>query len=290
MPEARLYLQLLRPHQWLKNTFVFVGLVFGHAFDEGPLVVQSLVAFVSFCLLSSAVYVVNDYLDRERDRLHPEKSRRPLASGQVSPTLALLIGGGCALLGLALAGAVSAALFAVAMGYLSLNAVYNLGGKQVVLLDVFLIAGGFMLRLLAGTVGLGIAPSYWLLLCGFLLTLFLGFAKRRAELGVLQEDSAHHRQVLSHYNKALLDLMMAVVSAAVVVTYSLYTVSPDTILLHGTDKLFYTVPLVLFGLFRYLYLLHCRGGGGDPALHLLKDVQLQIAVGAWLITTLLLLI
>ena len=280
------YLRLLRPHQWVKNSFVFVGLIFGHAWGDPSMWRGSVAAFAAFCALSSAVYVANDWLDREQDRAHPDKRHRPIASGQVNEKLALLLGLACLVAGLAVAWSVGPALLAVGLAYLVLNAAYNLGGKHVVLLDVFMIAAGFMLRILAGTVGVGVAPSHWLLLCGFSLTLFLGFAKRRAELAALQaEDAAAHRRVLSEYSPALLDKMIAVVMSAVVVTYSLYTVSPETIALHGTGELIYTVPFVLYGMFRYLYLLHLRGGGGDPAAELLRDRHLQAAVVGWLVVT-----
>jgi len=279
-------LKLLRPHQWVKNTFVFVGLLFGHAWGDAALLTASVCAFAAFCALSSAVYVVNDWIDREQDRAHPVKCRRPLASGQVGGLAAAFLAVGCLALGLGLAAYVGTPLVLIALAYLALNLVYNLGAKHVVLLDVFIIAAGFMLRILAGTLGVGLSPSHWLLLCGFSLTLFLGFAKRRAELTALRgRDAASHRRVLSHYSPAMLDKMIAVVISAVVVTYSLYTVSPETIALHGTHNLIYTVPFVLYGLFRYVFLLHRREGGGDPAVELLRDRHLQMAVLGWLAVT-----
>jgi 4-hydroxybenzoate polyprenyltransferase len=280
------HLRLLRPHQWIKNGFVFVGLLFGHAWSDAGRVGLALAAFAGFCLLSSAIYVFNDLIDREQDRLHPDKRRRPLASGTVGVPAALLLLTFCGAAGLAIGiaqGPVQAAIFGA---YLVLNSAYTLGLKQVVILDVFIIAAGFMLRILAGTSGIGIAPSHWLLLCGLLLTLFLGFAKRRAELNALAEDSASHRKVLEHYSPALLDQMISVVSAGVLVAYSLYTVAPETVRLHGTPYLIYTVPFVLYGMFRYLFLLHRRGGGGDPALELLGDRHLLGASAGWLIVTL----
>ena len=275
-------LRLLRPHQWVKNGFVFVGLVFGHAWHDAGVVLAALLAFGGFCLTASAVYVMNDLIDREQDRLHPQKCRRPLACGAVGvgPALAAALaclGGGLAL-GWA-AGPLVAALLGV---YLAVNLGYSLGLKHVVILDVFLIAAGFMLRLLAGTVGLGIAPSLWLLLCGLMLTLFLGFAKRRAELNALEEDSAGHRRVLEHYTPAMLDQFIGVAAAATVIAYSLYTVSPDTVSLHGTRWLIATVPFVLYGLLRYLFLLHRRGGGGDAAKELVTDFHLLAACCGWL--------
>jgi 4-hydroxybenzoate polyprenyltransferase len=283
------YLRLLRPHQWVKNSFVLVGLLFGHAWHEPARVWDSVGAFVAFCLISSAVYVVNDLVDREQDKLHPQKSRRPLASGEARVRWAAWMAVLAAAFGLMLASAISGALLGLCVAYLMLNAAYTGGAKHVVLLDVFMISCGFMLRILAGTVGVSIEPSHWLLLCGFALTLFLGFAKRRAELAACQGSGAAHRKVLSQYTPALLDNMIAVVMSAVVVTYSLYTVSAETIQVHGTDRLIYTVPFVLYGLFRYLFLLHRRGGGGDPASELLADRHLQLAVAGWLVVTIALL-
>jgi 4-hydroxybenzoate polyprenyltransferase len=275
-------LRLLRPHQWLKNGFVFVGLLFGHAWHSPDKVSQALLAFAAFCLLASGVYVLNDLVDRERDRQHPKKRLRPLASGTVTVPVALVTAAACLSGGLILAfnGAGHAPWLFVA--YLVLNVAYSLGFKHVVILDVFIIAAGFMLRLLVGTLGLGIAPSQWLLLCGLMLTLFLGFAKRRAELLALTSDSGVHRRVLEHYSPALLDQFITVAAAGTVVSYSLYTVSADTVALHGTSGLIYTLPFVLYGMFRYLFLLHRRGGGGDPAQELLADPHLIVAFLGWL--------
>lgn len=281
--------RLLRPHQWIKNGFVFVGLLFGHAWSDSHRLSLALLAFAAFCLASSAVYVLNDIVDREQDRRHPKKKDRPLASGAVSVQAALVLGAVCLGSALALAFAVGGALLAFIGGYLLLNVAYTHRLKHVVILDVFIIASGFMLRLLAGTVGVGIAPSHWLLLCGLMLTLFLGFAKRRAELNVLMEASHGHRRVLEHYSAGMLDQLITIAASATVIAYSLYTVSPDTVAMHGTSWLIATVPFVLYGLMRYLYLLHRRGGGGDPASELLGDKHLLLAFVGWLATTLILL-
>lgn len=278
-------IQLLRPHQWLKNGFVLVGLLFAHAWNDGAKLSHALIAFVAFCLLSSAVYVFNDFLDREADRLHPQKRNRPLAAGRVSVKVALMVMAMCLAGGLWLACTTSAAPWVFVL-YIAMNIAYSLGLKQVVVLDVFLIASGFMLRLLAGTVGIGIVPSQWLLLCGLMLTLFLGFAKRRAELVLLPEDSVGHRAVLEHYSEALLDQFITIVAAGTIVSYSLYTVSAETVTLHGSNHLMMTVPFVLYGLLRYLFRLHRRGGGGDPARELLMDGHLIVAVLGWLVTVL----
>ena len=278
-------LRLLRPHQWLKNGFVFVGLLFGHAWHDPAQATAALLAFAAFCLLSSAVYVFNDYIDREQDRRHPEKKKRPLASGAVSVPAALALGAVCLAAGLALAVGGHRAAWILG-AYLVLNAAYSRGPKHVVVLDVFIIAAGFMLRILAGTVGIGIPPTHWLLLCGLMLTLFLGFAKRRAELALLAGDAVQHRVVLQAYTTGFLDRAITVCAAGVVASYALYTLSEDTATLHGTSRLVFTLPWVLLGMFRYLYRLHFRGGGGDPADELLRDPLLAAATAGWIATVL----
>ncbi|MFY9329137.1 MAG: decaprenyl-phosphate phosphoribosyltransferase [Georgfuchsia sp.] len=278
-------IRLLRPHQWLKNGFVLVGLLFAHAWNDAAKVEQALLSFVVFCLLSSAVYIFNDFLDRASDRLHPTKRLRPLASGTISVNAALTLMAACLASGLWLAFEASAAPW-IFLLYIALNIGYTCGLKHVVVLDVFLIAAGFMLRLLAGTIGIGIAPSHWLLLCGLMLTLFLGFAKRRAELAALPEDASGHRRVLDHYSEVLLDQFLTVAAACTVVTYSLYTVSNETMTLHGSNHLMLTVPFVLYGLLHYMFRLQQRGGGGDPSRELFTDPHLIAAVAGWLLTTL----
>ena len=281
-------LKLLRPHQWVKNGFVFIGLLFGDVSNNWGLRGDVLLAAAGFCLVSSCVYVLNDMFDRKADRAHPLKRRRPLASGAVGMAEALALAVVCATAGLALGAAASAGVAATLIAYLLLNLAYSAGLKHVAILDVFIIAAGFMLRIFAGTWGVGIAPSQWLLLCGLLLTIFLGFAKRRAELMVSDGDGsngASQRPVLDEYSPALLDTMMAISAAGVIVSYSLYTVSPDTIELHRTDKLIYTLPFVLYGIFRYIFLLH-RHGGEDPASTLLTDVHMLATGAAWLGVTL----
>jgi 4-hydroxybenzoate polyprenyltransferase len=279
------FIRLLRPSQWIKNGFVFIGVLFAHAWGDADKLALALNAFVAFCMLSSCVYVMNDILDRERDREHPRKCNRPIARGAIGAGAAatVMVTLGAAGLALALWRCGEPWIF---VGYLVLNVAYSLGLKNVVILDVFFIAAGFMLRLLAGTLGIGIAPSQWLLLCGLLLTLFLGFAKRRAEMNLLAGEGGSHRRVLEHYSETLLDQMITVAAAGTLVAYSLYTVSPETVELHGTTNLIYTVPFVLYGMFRYLFLLHRRGGGGDPALEMVRDPHLVVALLGWLGATL----
>lgn len=281
-------IRLMRPHQWVKNAFVFTGLLFGHAWQDAHLVTQVMMAFAAFCLVSSAVYVFNDIIDVEQDRLHPKKSSRPLASGRVGISAAAVLAGVLGAAGFALAGCSSPVVMSILAGYAVMNVAYSLRLKHVVILDVFIIAAGFMLRILAGTLGVGIPPSQWLLLCGLMVTLFLGFSKRRAEIFALAEDKAVHRKVLEHYSPVLLDKMIGITASGVILSYSLYTMSADTIRVHGTANLIYTVPFVMYGVFRYIYLLHHQNRGGDPSHDLVRDPHLLIAVGVWLVTTILL--
>ena len=275
------YIKLLRPHQWVKSGFVLAGLLFGHAWTQPSVVEKVILAALAFALAASAVYVINDLADRKQDREHPEKRRRPLASGAVSVAQALALGVACLAAALLLAWASSATVFFIVIAYVALNVGYSLGLKHVVLLDVFIISSGFMMRLLAGTLGVGIVPSHWLLLCGLAITLFLGFAKRRAELNVMAGRGGIHRRVLDDYDPVLLDMLIGICAASAIIGYSLYTVSPETLAMHGTDHLIYTVPFVFYGVFRYLFLLHRRNGGGDPAAALLQDVHLLAAFLGW---------
>ncbi len=283
---ASALIRLMRPHQWIKNGFVFAGLVFGHGWEDERLVGEVLALFAAFCLVSSAVYVLNDIADRDADRMHLAKRSRPLARGEVGVGHALALCIALALSGLAIAAAVSLAALLIAAAYVGLNLAYSAGLKRVAILDVFMIAGGFMLRILAGTAGIGIDPSKWLLLCGLMLTLFLGFCKRRAELlaatGAGNSGGATGRAALEGYSRTLLDRMIAVSVAGAAIGYALYTVDPDTVMLHGTDRLILTLPFVLYGLFRYLQVVYSRGGGADPAWEMLHDPHLIAATAGWL--------
>jgi 4-hydroxybenzoate polyprenyltransferase len=281
---ARDVLQLLRPHHWVKNGFVLAGLLFGHAWGEPRLVAAALATTAAFCLAASAVYAFNDARDAAHDREHPDKQDRPVARGAISPAAAQAIAAALAAAGLGVAAWTGWQAAAAVGAYLTLNAGYTLGLKRIAVLDVFIIAAGFMLRLLAGTWGIGIEPSRWLLACGFLLTLFLGFAKRRAELSLLAADAGQHRAVLESYSVAFLDKAAFACAVGMIVTYGLYTVSAETAALHGTEGLIWTLPWVLLGTFRYLFRLHYRGGGGDPAQELLRDPLLAAAALGWVIT------
>ena len=286
MSRALALLELLRPQQWVKNAFVLVGLVFGHAWSDPVKVEAALWTTVAFCLASGAVYAFNDARDAAQDRDHPGKRGRPVARGAVTPAQAIALSLIVAAASLALAAWVGWRAAAIVAAYLTLSAAYSLGLKRVPVLDVVVIAAGFMLRLLAGTLGIGIEPSRWLLACGFLLTLFLGFAKRRAEITELAEDAGQHRAVLEDYSTGFLDKAITLCAVGMIAAYAWYTLAAETALLHGTGSLALTLPWVLLGTSRYLYRLRFRGGGGDPAVELLRDPLLATAVAGWIATVL----
>jgi 4-hydroxybenzoate polyprenyltransferase len=278
--------RLLRPRQWVKNSFVLTGILFANAWRQPELVERVLLATASYCLAASGVYIVNDLIDRPHDLNHPRKKQRPLSANKVSVTAAVVVLIILWLAAFAIGFTVSRAVVTILLIYVVVNIAYSLHLKHVVILDVFIIASGFMLRILAGTIGVAIAPSQWLLLCGLMMALFLGFAKRRAELYALTEDSPTHRRVLGHYQPVLLDNMIVVTATCVIITYSLYTMSPATIQAHHTESLIYTVPFVIYGIFRYIYSLHKKNAGGDPALQIFRDPHLLVAIVGWLIVTL----
>ena len=275
------YWQLLRPQQWIKNAFVWAGFLFARAWHDLALAQEVALAFIAFCLLASAVYIGNDWLDRDADRAHPTKRDRPLASGRVSGAAAASLAIGLALAGLALGAWVGATLCAVLVAYLVLNFMYSVLLKRMVIVDVFALSLGFLLRILAGTVGVGIAPSPWLLMCGLMLTLLLGFGKRRAEAAV--DGAPAGRAVLAEYSPALLDRLIVVCVSGTLIAYSLYTISPQTIALHGSADLVYTVPIVTYALFRYLYLLGDGRAAEDPSGLFAGDRHLQAAALAWVV-------
>ena len=278
-------LRLIRPHQWTKNGFVFIGVVFSGQWHVAGLG-AALLAFAAFCAMASAVYVLNDLFDIEADRRHPKKRHRPLASGAIGLHSAGWLLAGLATLAILLAWFAGPWVLVFVLAYLLMNIGYSWRWKHLVIIDVFIISLGFMLRILAGTVGLGIEPSSWLLLCGFMLTLFLGFGKRCAELLAIQNASrsgdAPTRIVLDHYNDRLVDQFMTLTAACTVLAYSLYTVDQHTVQTHGTAALLYTVPFVAYGVLRYLYLLHFKECGNDTARDLYTDSHLLLTVLAWI--------
>jgi 4-hydroxybenzoate polyprenyltransferase len=271
----------LRPRQWTKNLIVFFGLIFGEQLRNPEAVVRATLAFAIFCALSGVVYLINDIRDREADRMHPVKSRRPIASGalrvETASLTALLIGAG------AIAGAfvLTPAFGVVAVAYLTLLTLYSAWLKHIVILDVITLAAGFVLRAYAGAVAIDVEFSHWLLLLTLLSALFLALSKRRAELVTLADDAKGHRRSLAEYSPYLLDQMIGVVTACTLLAYAFYTIDDETVLKFGTDALLWTVPFPLYGIFRYLYLVHQREGGGDPSETLLTDRPILLCVALW---------
>jgi 4-hydroxybenzoate polyprenyltransferase len=276
----------MRPQQWTKNLLVFAGITFGERLLDATARLQALGAFAVFCALSSAVYLLNDVRDREADRVHPVKSRRAIASGDLSVTVALTAAIALAAIGLGGSLAISRAFAIVAASYLVLMAWYTLTLKHVVILDVIALAGGFVLRAAGGAVAVNVPFSHWLLLLTLLLALFLALSKRRAELVALSDEARAHRKSLGEYSPYLLDQMIGVVTASTLLAYAFYTISPETTEKFRTDHLLWTVPFPLYGIFRYLYLVHQRAGGGNPSDTLLEDRPILICVALWAVAIL----
>jgi 4-hydroxybenzoate polyprenyltransferase len=267
--------RLLRPKQWVKNGFVCAGVLFGAQFQNMRLLEADALTFMAFSLMGSSVYVLNDYLDREADRQHPTKRKRPLASGAVTPLQGFCAAAVCFCASLMFAWLADPRVLGIVSLYFAINCAYSLRLKHQAVIDVFCIASGFMLRILAGTWGIRIAPSGWLILTGMFITLFLGFAKRRAEW--TDGSGAHsRRRVLGLYTRELLDTFLSITATGTVLSYGLYTLDPATIVLHHTDKLIYTLPFVLFGLFRYLFLLHNGNKGENPSADVFTDPQITL--------------
>jgi 4-hydroxybenzoate polyprenyltransferase len=274
----------MRPQQWIKNLFLFAALVFSGNLFVLHDVLLTVAGFFLFCLSSSGVYLFNDVSDLENDKLHPVKSQRPLPSGRlgVGPALgASFILGAAGLFGAYLLRPQFALILLL---YLLINAGYSVKLKDIVILDVMTISAGFVLRVIAGAVLIGVPTSEWLIICTMLLSLFLGFSKRRHELTILEAQAETHRSVLAHYSPYFLDQMIGIVTASTVMSYALYTISDETVRKFGTTHIFYTVPFVLYGIFRYLYLVHKKEAGGNPTRLALTDFPLLINIALWIIT------
>ncbi|MGE0821074.1 MAG: decaprenyl-phosphate phosphoribosyltransferase [Candidatus Binatia bacterium] len=274
----------MRPQQWVKNLTVLAPLLFSQQLFNPSDVASAFGAFALFCLLSSSIYVFNDICDREQDRLHPQKRHRPIASGQLSVRIAtrgLVV---LATLALTASAFIGSAFVFVLLGYVGLNVLYTPWLKHQVILDVFAVATGFVLRVVGGAVAINVEISHWLLLCTSLLALFLGFSKRRHELLLLKEEAGAHREVLGEYDPQFLDMMIGIVTAATVMSYALYTVSEETVAKFHTRGLLLTLPFVLYGIFRYLYLVYHKDLGGDPTQVLLTDRPLIVNTLLWALT------
>ena len=276
----------MRPRQWVKNLFVLAGLVFSQRLFTDA-VWTALGAFAIFCALSGAIYLLNDVADRERDRLDPRKRVRPIAAGRLRVGVAVAAAAALVAAGLALAALLSRPFLVTALAYVVLLVAYSVWLKHVVIVDVLVVAGGFVLRAVAGAVVIDVEMSGWLLICTILLALFLALGKRRYEYLALDQDAVRHRPILAEYSPALLDQMIAVVTASTVTAYALYTMSPETVAKFHTHLLPATLPFVLYGIFRYLYLLYRRQLGGNPSELLLNDKALLINTLGWIFAVLL---
>jgi len=271
----------LRPHQWTKNVVVFAALAFSkHLFEPEPLA-RSLLAFLLFCGLSGTVYLINDVADVERDRMHPRKRLRPIAAGSLSTRTATMVAGGLGAACLALSLSLGGPFAVCALAYLVLNLAYSFYFKEAVILDVLSVSLGFVLRAVAGAVAIGVRISDWLLICTLLFALFLSLCKRRHELTSLAANASEHRPILLEYSAYLLDQMISVVTASCLTAYAFYTTAPETRGKFQTDRLAWTIPFVLYGIFRYLYLVHRKEQGGSPSEILATDRPLLVDVALW---------
>jgi 4-hydroxybenzoate polyprenyltransferase len=280
MSFPRALLVSLRPHQWTKNLVVLAALAFSKHLFDADAGLRAASAFLVFCGLSGAVYLANDLVDAERDRAHPVKRLRPIASGALPVPVARAAGAVLVVLGLLASWALGPAFLLCALAYLGLNMAYTFGLKNRVILDVLAVALGFVLRAVAGAVVIQVAFSEWLIVCTLLLSLFLSLAKRRHELVTLT-DAAFHRSILAEYSPYLVDQMTSVVTASCLMAYAFYTLAPETVEKYRTDRLALTIPFVIYGIFRYLYLVHRKEQGGSPTDVLLADRPLLAATVLW---------
>lgn len=273
-------LRAMRPHQWVKNLFVLAPAVFAHRMLDVTAALRVTLALLAFCAAASAIYLINDLRDREADRHHPLKRDRPLASGALSPRVAWVAALALGAIALAISFWLGPTFAAVLLLYLVLSLLYSWRLKHVVIVDVMVLAFGYLLRVEAGAVAIDVAVSSWLLLCTLFVALFLAFAKRRHELLLLTDRAADQRRVLSQYSPAFLDQMINVVTAGSVISYALYAMAEESVAKHGRGLL-YTVPLVLLGVFRYLYLVYQRPTHGDPTREVLADPPFLANLALW---------
>ncbi len=280
---AKGLIRSLRPVQWLKNGFVLAPIIFSGRIDDPEAWVWGVLAVVSFCAASSATYLVNDVVDRAADRAHPEKCRRPIAAGEVSPGFALAAALALVSVSLLVAVWIGGWFPLTVIAYVVLVVLYSVALKQLVFLDVLVLAAGFVLRVLGGVIAIDVPLSRWILLVAYLLALYLALGKRRAELAMLGEAAGSHRVVLGHYTLPMVDHAISVVLGATLLAYALYTMAPDTVAKVGSEGLLATVPIVLYGLLRYLYLLHRHELGGSPTRVLITDRPLLLCVVLWAI-------
>lgn len=282
LSQLRYFFISMRPRQWTKNIFVFAGLVFSGQLSDPVLLSRVVLGFLLFSFASSSIYILNDLVDLNNDRKHPEKRKRPLAAGNLK--IGIAYWGATLLFLMAVAGSVilDATFLLIVLVYCFINLAYSFVIKHMVILDILTIAFGFVLRVLAGTALAGVRPSDWLIVCTLMVSLFLGFSKRRQELTAGGEAAGKQRKVLKNYSAGFLDQMIGVVTACTVLSYALYTISPETVQRFGSRDLVFTVPFVLYGVFRYLYLVYHVRVGENPTSLVTSDVPFLINALLWL--------
>ena len=274
----------MRPRHWIKNLFVFAPLFFGGQFTDLRKIATTFVVFIAFSIISSSIYIFNDVADRENDRNHPSKCKRPIASGSLPVFTALIVGICFVVLTISvLILIVSLKVIIILLFYFFLNIAYSFFLKNIVIVDVFCVSFGFVLRVLAGGLAVNVVPSSWLIIATFLLSLFLALGKRRHELVLLNDSSDNHRSVLYHYTPRLVDQLISVVTPVTLITYLLYTLDAETVARFKSKILFSTGIFVIFGIFRYLYLIHRKDLGGSPTRLVLKDLPLLGAIIGWIL-------
>jgi len=279
------YLRLLRPHQWVKNGFVLAPLIFAGRLLHGPSLILEFSAFFVFCLASSGVYAFNDIFDREDDRRHPVKRNRPVAAGEVGVLTASVLGLGLFVTAVSLAAVIGKEFLLWVVFYLLLQFGYNSAFRNIVIMDIMAISLGFVIRAVAGSIAIDVVISPWLILCSLLIALLLGFAKRRQEIVLMGEAATEHRSILREYTVPLLDQLIGIVTAATIVSYAIYTLTPEVTHRLGSRYMILTLPFVLYGIFRYLHQVHVHDKGGSPTKDLLTDIPLLLSILLWTITS-----
>jgi 4-hydroxybenzoate polyprenyltransferase len=278
-------IKIMRPEQWTKNLLIFAGIIFAHHLFDIASVLRTIAAFLLFCLLSSAIYIINDIKDIEQDRAHPLKSKRPLPSGELSIASATVAACIVSVSSVSLSFFLDRQFGYVALLYFVLLFAYSFLLKHIVILDVLTLAIGFVFRAIAGAVVIDVEFSSWLLLCTILLALFIALSKRRHELTLLGENAHSHRKILKEYSPHLLDQMIGVVTASTLMAYALYTMAPETRAKFGTSYMILTIPFVIYGIFRYLYLVHHKDQGGSPTKLLMNDKPILLNVILWVLVS-----
>lgn len=282
-------LKAMRPRQWGKNIFIFVALVFSKNVFNVEMFLTALSAFFIFCFLSGGIYIFNDIIDKEKDRLHPLKSKRPIASGELSENNAYIFMFFLIIISILASFFININFAYISILYILIQVFYSISLKNVVILDIFCVSSGFFLRVIAGALAIIVPVSSWLLICTFFVSVFITLAKRRHEILILEETAGEHRKVLRDYNTLLLDQMISVVTSSTVVSYAVYTLSEETIAKMHTTNLKYTIPFLLFGIYRYLYIVYLKKEGGSPESIFFKDLPFQINMILYVVSVILIL-